>query len=86
MSVTEDCQQMDDVSSYYYYYLNCHAHCCSAGPLTQILIQFGLGRLPFGSSGFGSLLPPDQLLLKALVQVAQLAGPHHRRVSLNACR
>lgn len=53
-----------------------------AGALTRILVQLGLGRLPLGPGGLGSLLPPPQLLLEALVQIPKFAGSHHRRVAL----
>lgn len=53
-----------------------------AGPLTWIFVQFGLGRLPLGSSGLGSGLPPPQLLLEALVKIPKFAGSHHSRVAL----
>lgn len=49
---------------------------------TRVLVQLGLGRLPHGPGGLGSVLPPHQLLLKALVQVPQFAGAHHGRVAL----
>lgn len=49
---------------------------------TRVLVQLGLGRLPPGPGGLGSLLPPHQLLLKTLVQVPQFAGAHHGRVAL----
>lgn len=49
---------------------------------TRVLVQLGLGRLPPGPGGLGSLLPPHQLILKALVQVPQFAGAHHGRVAL----
>lgn len=51
-------------------------------PQTWILVQFGLGRVPLGSSFLGSLLSPSELLFKPLVQITQFTGPHDCGVAL----
>lgn len=49
---------------------------------TLILIQFGLGWFPFRPAGFGPLLSPTKLFLKALIQISQLTSTHDCRVTL----